>query len=61
MYVGIGTFLFPPVMNYIIEGYGWQSALLFQAGSILLCGLFGLLYRPLKPTKGAKYVNELVI
>jgi hypothetical protein len=52
LYIGIGTFLFPPVMNYIIERYEWQGALLFQSGIILTCALFGMLYRPLKPTKG---------
>lgn len=56
--VGIGTFAFPPVMNYLIEGYGWQGAVLFQSGIILSCAIFGLLYRPLKPTKGTKIKSD---
>jgi len=51
---GIGTFLFPPIFQTIVEEYDWQTALLFQAAIVLTCIFFGMLYRQLEPTKGNK-------
>lgn len=47
---GIGTFLFAPLTSYLIRSFGWKEALLYQAAIVLSCGVFGALFRPLKPT-----------
>lgn len=44
--------VFPPILDAIISRFKWQGALLFEGLIILVCGLFGLLYRPLKPIQG---------
>ncbi|XP_044738710.1 monocarboxylate transporter 14-like [Chrysoperla carnea] len=48
---GIGTFVFAPVSSTLIEKFGWRNALLIQAVLVLTCGIFGALFRPIKPTK----------
>lgn len=48
---GIGTFIFAPFSNYLIESVGWRGTLLVQAGLILNCAIFGAMFRPLEPVK----------
>lgn len=48
---GIGTFLFAPLSDILITNLGWRGALLAQGAIVLSCILYGLLFRPLKPTK----------
>lgn len=45
---GIGTMIFPPLVNYLITEYTWKGANLFIAGMILNCCWFGALMRPLE-------------
>lgn len=45
---GLGTFVIVPLVNFVSEGYGWRKALMILAGLLLVCGLFGILFRPLK-------------
>ncbi|XP_035732597.1 monocarboxylate transporter 3-like [Vespa mandarinia] len=48
---GIGAFLLAPISDLLIKSYGWRGALLFQAGMLLNCAIFGAMFRPLKPTR----------
>ncbi|RZB40364.1 monocarboxylate transporter 10 [Asbolus verrucosus] len=48
---GIGTFLFAPISSSLIHSLGWRTALLCQGAIVITCVIFGILYRPLKPTK----------
>lgn len=46
---GVGTFVFAPLSSMLIEQFGWRGALLVQAAIILLCALFGCIFRPIQP------------
>lgn len=45
---GFGTFIFAPLLDVFIKGFGWRGALLILAGIVLNCAIFGALFRPLK-------------
>ncbi|XP_071516142.1 monocarboxylate transporter 14-like isoform X2 [Panulirus ornatus] len=45
---GIGTMIFPPLLNYFISIFSWQGTNLIIAGLILNCCCFGALMRPLE-------------
>ncbi|KAK7079334.1 hypothetical protein SK128_021138 [Halocaridina rubra] len=45
---GIGTMIFPPLVNHLIQEYTWKGANIFVAGMILNCCWFGGLMRPLE-------------
>uniref|UniRef100_A0A0N7ZCA7 Major facilitator superfamily (MFS) profile domain-containing protein n=1 Tax=Scylla olivacea TaxID=85551 RepID=A0A0N7ZCA7_SCYOL len=45
---GIGTMIFPPLLNYLISVFSWQGTHLLIAGFILNCCWFGALMRPLE-------------
>lgn len=46
---GVGTFLFAPFNEAVINAVGWRMTLVIQSCIILACTLTGSLYRPLKP------------
>lgn len=46
---GIGTFLFPPLVSYLLENYGWRGAFLILAGFFLNIAVFGCLMRDIDP------------
>ncbi|XP_053697939.1 monocarboxylate transporter 12-like [Sabethes cyaneus] len=46
---GVGTFLFAPLSSMLINQFGWRGALLAQAAIILLCAIFGCMFRPIRP------------
>lgn len=48
---GIGTFVLAPIFSTLIVSIGWRQTLFVQAAMIITCSLFGILFRPLKPTK----------
>lgn len=48
---GIGAFLLAPISDILVKQFGWRGALLFQAGMLLNCTIFGAMFRPLKPTR----------
>ncbi|XP_076392612.1 monocarboxylate transporter 12 isoform X2 [Megachile rotundata] len=48
---GIGAFLLAPISDLLVKQFGWRGALLFQAGMLLNCAIFGAMFRPLKPTR----------
>src|SRR5271170_7524388 len=44
---GIGTFIFSPLTNYLLEEYSWRGTFLIYAGVLLNCCVCGALFRPL--------------
>lgn len=44
---GIGTFIFAPLTQWLMEKFGWKYALFIIAGICLLNCLFGLMFQPL--------------
>lgn len=48
MISGVGTFLFAPFATWLLSVTDWRGANLVFAGLILICGLFGLLMKPLE-------------
>ena len=36
----IGTFLFMPIIQFLIDVYGWRGAILFHAGKVRITILF---------------------
>ncbi|KAK5646514.1 hypothetical protein RI129_004978 [Pyrocoelia pectoralis] len=52
---GLGTFIFAPVINLLLQEYGWRGAMLIISALVLECIIFGALFRPLeydvKPVK----------
>ncbi|MFH4981056.1 hypothetical protein AB6A40_007765 [Gnathostoma spinigerum] len=48
---GVGTFAMPPMCIYFLNNYGWKITVGVLAGCALLCGAFGLLYKPLESPK----------
>lgn len=55
---GIGTFIFSPLTQMLIDTYGWRGMLLIQAGIILHCGAASGLFRPLQPKKKRRQKNS---
>lgn len=48
MFLGIGNFVMPPIIQYLIEKFGWRESVLILAGITLFCALFGSFFKPLK-------------
>lgn len=44
----IDRFIFAPLIEYFIEVYGWRGTLYVLSGTVLICAIFGALFRPLK-------------
>ena len=45
---GVGTMIFPPLINLVIEHFGWKGANLFIAGMILNCAVSVLVCKVIK-------------
>lgn len=58
---GIGTFIFAPVTQLLIENYGWRGSVVILAGIFLNMGVCGLLMRDLEWTvlKRKKMNNQM--
>jgi len=44
---GIGTFIFAPLTNALLQEYTWKGTVLIEAGILLNCILCGMVFRPL--------------
>ncbi|KAK3609610.1 hypothetical protein CHS0354_038611 [Potamilus streckersoni] len=57
---GVGTFIFSPITEALLEAFHWRNALLIMAGIIFNGCVCGMLMRPLEPskTKKAVYAEE---
>ena len=49
--VGMGAFIFPPLIHYLEYHYGWRGALLLMGGISLHLTLFGAFYKPVPKGK----------
>ncbi|XP_018027316.1 uncharacterized protein LOC108682624 isoform X2 [Hyalella azteca] len=45
---GLGTFVFSPLVEYLIVTYNWKGALVIISGLMLNCIVFGAFFRPLE-------------
>ena len=45
---GIGSALFAPLTDMLIQSYGWRGAMVIVSGLVLNCCVFGALFRPLE-------------
>ena len=48
---GIGTFIFAPLSQHLIQEYEWRGAHLIIAGIVLNCAVCGAIFRPLDKVK----------
>lgn len=48
---GIGTFVFAPLIRFLLAHFSWQQTMLIMSGIILQCILFAAFYKKLSPTK----------
>lgn len=46
---GVGTFVFAPLSNFLLENYSWRKTLMIQGFIIVSCAVFGLAFRPIQP------------
>ncbi|XP_021338953.1 monocarboxylate transporter 9-like [Mizuhopecten yessoensis] len=60
---GVGSFVFAPVYEFLLETYGWRGAIWIVAGIMFNCVLFAIIYRPLtthgRETSSTGYVGTL--
>jgi len=55
---GLGTFVFAPLIEYLIVEYGWRGAILIIAGLVLNCTFLGALFRPVPDVRVSKPVSR---
>lgn len=48
---GVGTFLLAPLTSTLNEKLGWRLTILVHSGLLLLCVIFGAMFRPIKPVR----------
>lgn len=54
---GLGTFIFAPFVDFLVTNYGWRITMGVISGLVMLCTLFGMLFRPL-PTEDPQATFE---
>ena len=53
---GVGTFIFAPLTEVLVNQFAWKGAMLIISALTLNCVIFGMLFRPLEaPRKKALY------
>lgn len=55
---GIGTFIFSPLNDFLLDIFDWRNLLFLQAGIILNCAVCAALMRPLVPKKKKRHTEE---
>lgn len=48
---GVGTFVISPLTQELSSKFGWRYTILAHAGLLLLCIVFGAMFRPIKPVR----------
>ncbi|XP_058064043.1 monocarboxylate transporter 12 [Anopheles bellator] len=56
---GLGTSIFAPLTETLIKRYQWQGAMLAIAGIVLICVVFGWMFRPLTADDGGGKSRDL--
>ena len=46
--ISLGSFVFPPLSNYVLNSYRWKAVIYMYAGISLSTAVFGALIRPMK-------------
>lgn len=46
---GVGTFVFAPLSEYLLNTYNWRTMLQVQAAFIACCALIAIAFRPIQP------------
>ena len=49
--IGVGLVASPPMLQYLLDTYGWRGTVLITAGIICNICVGGMLFRPLKPAQ----------
>lgn len=57
---GLGTFIFAPIINYLVQEYNWRGSMLIISAGVLECVIFGALFRPLEPQKKRKRIDSII-
>ena len=57
---GLGTFIFAPLTEFLIQAYFWKGAMLIIAALTLNCVIFGALFRPLENKPRPKPTSDEV-
>jgi MCP family monocarboxylic acid transporter-like MFS transporter 14 len=55
---GVGTFVFAPFSEYLLNTFGWKGGLLIESGIIMNGAVFGAMLRPLQPTTTKKLSSK---
>ena len=66
---GLGSMIFGPITQALLQNYGWQNTLTLLSGIVLHCAVFGALMRPLEPEvrleqvrpRAKSFVDRLVL
>ncbi|XP_032516484.1 monocarboxylate transporter 3 isoform X1 [Danaus plexippus] len=48
---GVGTFVFAPLTDMLNERVGWKMTIVIHSGLVLLCIIFGAMFRPINPVR----------
>lgn len=54
---GVGTFIFAPLTQFLLEKYNWKGAVLIESGLMLNCIICGLFFRSLPGMEGSQKEN----
>ncbi|CAH2084907.1 unnamed protein product [Euphydryas editha] len=46
---GVGTFVFAPLTVALIDSLGWRATVVIHASLVLLCIIFGAMFKPINP------------
>ncbi|KAJ1368771.1 hypothetical protein KIN20_030048 [Parelaphostrongylus tenuis] len=57
---GVGTMVMPFFTEYCVATVGWKYTVWIMAAMVLLCALFGILYRPLEAPSFTQKDQELI-
>lgn len=55
---GVGTFIFAPITQMLLDEYGWKGTVLIEAGILLNCVWCGAVFRPLPVSTSAVNQNN---
>ncbi len=59
--VGIGTCIFPPLIRFLIETYGWRGSLLLMGGICFHLVLIGAMLRPFNAKQDDLNENDVIM
>ncbi|XP_060801493.1 uncharacterized protein LOC106137323 [Amyelois transitella] len=48
---GVGTFVMAPLTDALNENFGWRLTIVIHACMLLLCVIFGIMFRPIRPIR----------